>query len=113
MQTAIHGVSLFIQTKDPGAKPRSSPFQRCHDWINILSIPGDHRLLELLVQTGAEKMLLAQKKAEIRKRLLAAAAEIVCCPIPAEQIPAWFRSGERSALLVSELIGDGSIGIWD
>jgi hypothetical protein len=35
MQIAIHGVSLFIQTKDPGAKPRSSPFQRCHDWINI------------------------------------------------------------------------------
>jgi hypothetical protein len=35
MQTAIHGVSLFIQTKDPGAKPRSSTFQRCHDWINI------------------------------------------------------------------------------
>jgi hypothetical protein len=64
MQTAIHGVSLFIQTKDPGAKPRSSPFQRCHDWINILSILGDHRLLELLVQMGAEKMLLdlAQKK---------------------------------------------------
>ena len=31
MHTAIHGVSLFIQTKDPGAKPRSSPFQRCHD----------------------------------------------------------------------------------
>jgi hypothetical protein len=93
MQTAIHGVSLFIQTKDPGAKPRSSPFQRCHDWINILSIPGDHRLLELLVQAGAEKMLLAQKKAGIRKRLLATAAEIVCCPIPAEQIPAKFRSG--------------------
>ena len=91
MQTAIHGVSLFIQTKDPGAKPRSSPFQRCHDWINILSILGDHRLLELLVQMGAEKMLLdiAQKKRpEIRKRLLATAAEIVCCPIPAEQIPA-------------------------
>ena len=64
MQTAIHGVSLFIQTKDPGAKPRSSTFQRCHDWINILSILGDHRLLELLVQMGAEKMLLdlAQKK---------------------------------------------------
>jgi hypothetical protein len=35
MQTAIHGVSLFIQTKDPGAKPRSSTFQPCHDWINI------------------------------------------------------------------------------
>ena len=66
MQTAIHGVSLFIQTKDPGAKPRSSPFQRCHDWINILSILGDHRLLELLVQTGAERMLLdiAQKRPE-------------------------------------------------
>jgi hypothetical protein len=64
MQTAIHGVSLFIQTKDPGAKPRSSPFQSCHDWINILSILGDHRPLELLAQTGAEKMLvdLAQKK---------------------------------------------------
>jgi hypothetical protein len=31
MQTAIHGVSLFIQTKDPGAKPWSSTFQRCHD----------------------------------------------------------------------------------
>jgi len=44
MQTAIHGVSLFIQTKDPGAKPRSSPFRRCHDWINILSTLGDHRL---------------------------------------------------------------------
>ena len=64
MQTAIHDVSSFIQPKDPGAKPRSSPFQRCHDWINILSIPGDHRLLELLIQTGAKKMLLdlAQKK---------------------------------------------------
>ena len=64
MQTAIHGVSLFIQTKDPGAKPRSSPFQRCHDRINILSMLGDHRLVELLAQTGAEKMLpdLAQKK---------------------------------------------------
>jgi hypothetical protein len=47
MQTAIHDVSSFIQTKDPGAKPRSSPFQRCHDWINILSILGDHRLLEM------------------------------------------------------------------
>jgi hypothetical protein len=90
MQTAIHGVSLFIQTKDPGAKPRSSPFQRCHDWINILSIFGDHRLVELLVRTGPEKTLLnlAQKKAGIRKRPLATAAEIVCCPIPAEQIPA-------------------------
>src|SRR3954447_15932596 len=90
MQTAIHGVSLFIQTKDPGAKPRSSPFQRCHDWINILSIFGDHRLVELLARTGLEKTLLnlAQKKAGIRKRPLATAAEIVCCPIPAEQIPA-------------------------
>jgi hypothetical protein len=50
--------------KDPGARPRSSPFQCCHDWINILSILGDHRLVELLVQTGAEKMRLdlAQKK---------------------------------------------------
>jgi hypothetical protein len=56
---------------------------------------------------------LLEKKAGIRKRLLATAAEIVCCPIPAEQIPARFRSGERSALLVSELSGDGSIGIWD
>jgi hypothetical protein len=66
MQTAIHGVSLFIQTKDPGAKPRSSPFQRCHDWINILSIFGGHRLVELLVRTGPEKTLLnlAQKKPE-------------------------------------------------
>ena len=66
MQTAIHGVSLFIQTKDPGAKPRSSPFQRCHDWINILSIFGDHQLVELLGRTGAEKMRLdlAQKKPE-------------------------------------------------
>jgi len=35
MQTAIHGVSLFIQSKDPVAKQRSSTFQRCHDWINI------------------------------------------------------------------------------
>lgn len=76
---------------------------------------GDHRFVELLVQTGAEKMFLglAQKKAGVRKRLLATAAEIVCCPIPAEQIPARFRSGERSALFVSELSGDGSIGIWD
>jgi hypothetical protein len=66
MQTAIHGVSLFIQTKDPGAKPRSSPFQRCHDWINILSIFVGHRLVELLVRTGPEKTLLnlAQKKPE-------------------------------------------------
>jgi len=66
MQTAIHGVSLFIQTKGPGAKPRSSLFQRCHDWINILSIFGDHRLVELLGRTGAEKMRLdlAQKKPE-------------------------------------------------
>lgn len=64
MQTAIHGFSLFIQTKDPGIRPRSSPFQRCHDWINILSILGDHQLAELLVQTGAERTLLdiAQKK---------------------------------------------------
>jgi hypothetical protein len=64
MQTAIHDVSSFIQTKDPSAKLRSSPLQRCHDWINILSILGDPRLLELLIQTGAEKMLLdlAQKK---------------------------------------------------
>jgi len=64
MQTAIHGVSLLIQTKDPGARPRSSPFQCCHDWINILSILGDHWLVELLAQTGAEKMRLdlAQKK---------------------------------------------------
>ena len=35
MQTAVHGVSLFIQSKDPVAKQRSSTFQRCHDWINI------------------------------------------------------------------------------
>ena len=61
MQTAIHGVSLFIQTKAPGAKPRSSPFQRCHDWINILSIFGDHQLVELL---GRMRLNLAQKKPE-------------------------------------------------
>jgi hypothetical protein len=89
MQTAIHGVSLFIQTKDPGAKPRSSPFQRCHDWINILSIFGGHRLVELLVRTCPEKTLLnlAQKSRNSeapvgyrrRDRLLS---------IPAEQIPA-------------------------
>jgi hypothetical protein len=79
MQAAIHGASLFIQTKDPGAKPRSSPFQRCHDWINILSTLDDHRLVELLVQTDAEKgsQVLLEKRAGIRKRLLAAAAEIV------------------------------------
>jgi hypothetical protein len=63
MQIAIHGVSLFIQTKDPGAKPRSSPLQRCHDWINIVSILGDHRLVELLVQM--RKMLqICPKKPE-------------------------------------------------
>jgi hypothetical protein len=101
MQTAIHGVSLFIQTKDPGAKPRSSPFQRCHDWINIVSTLGDHRFLELLVQTGAGVMLLdlAQKKGRNseasagyrrRDRLLSNSCRTDTCQV---------RSGERSALL--------------
>ena len=101
MQTAIHGVSLFIQTKDPGAKPRSSPLQRCHDWINIVSILGDHRLLELLVQTGAERMGvdIAQKKGRNsessagyrrRDRLLSNSCRTYPCLV---------RSGERSALL--------------
>jgi hypothetical protein len=99
MQTAIHGVSLFIQTKDPGAKPRSSPFQRCHDWINILSILGDHRLVELLVQECG-KDSVCSKKAGIRKRLLATAADIVCCPIPAEQIPAQIEEREQCVTFV-------------
>ena len=44
---------------------------------------------------------MLKKKAGIRKRLLATAAEIVCCPTPAKQIPARFRGGERSYLCLN------------
>ena len=100
MQTAIHGVSLFIQTKDPGAKPRSSPFQRCHDWINILSMLGDHRLVELLAQTGAEKMRLdlAQKKPEFESACwLPPPKSFAVQFLPNRSLPGEER--ERSALL--------------
>jgi len=56
---------------------------------------------------------LLKKEAGIRKRLLATAAEIICCPIPAEQIPARLGAGSVARYFVSELGGDGSIGIWD
>ncbi|HWZ40591.1 MAG TPA: hypothetical protein VNY08_20045 [Bradyrhizobium sp.] len=39
---------------NPGAKPRSF----CHDWINIWSILGEHRFVEIVIQTGAEDIFL-------------------------------------------------------
>ena len=92
---------LVHSNKRPRCQAAVLPLQRCHDWINIVSILGDHRLLELLVQTSAERMGVdfAQKKGQNsesstgyrrRDRLLSNSCRTYPCLV---------RSGERSALL--------------